>query len=515
MKYKYIVGLMVALNLGSVFSRETPEDTQVVFENTREIDNVKSYLNKRLPLQSIVYDMETLRQEAMLRNYRQKVIGLGAEDLQKEVEKDHEFYKSAMGVSFIYGWALNQSYEKEIITPFYVGKYFSFITLFEDLVARLKTDDNNIKIFLKSRFTLGLRAIEEDRFRFLFDGIIPLHYAIDQVRAADQKVDFVAAVNPGAATIPSVTTVPAPVPAVIPLVVPANPPVQKVVAPVMSPAGLTVSALDVKISATTPAGTSVVSASVKPVVAAPVAAGTSTNVNSAPVPTAPVATGTSTSMIVTPAATPSATPAVTLDPIVAKLSRELFYKTLRSSDRVHLEEIESKTGFAEHLWGMHRFDNYTPSAIAELNGYWLSGTFEGLQKYMIARPDLARNIPQEVKDVLLSLHAHVDRNYVFKGKALADHVQIVAQKINNQRNWDILNDDFMDATKLSSRNHHHFLKKLVKAHEGNFSDVILLGHFNVLKAMKDDITLDDLLSDPRIKQAAHAARLALLSHLDK
>ena len=92
----------------------------------------------------------------------------------------------------------------------------------------------------------------------------------------------------------------------------------------------------------------------------------------------------------------------------------------------------------------------------------------------------------------------------------------VNEVLNLQREYELQELTIQEIALLHKRSVFSILNKLEKEHIIiNFSDVILLGHFNVLKAMKDDITLDDLLSNPRIKQAAHAARLALLSHLDK
>ncbi len=191
MNFKTIFALLFIFNLlGNVQAAEiTQAETTQTELNRYEI--AKDYWNRRQSERAsgkvAPFDIEILKKEASVREFRQEIIASTFGDLRDEVEKNHIFYKSAFGVSLLYGWLLNKF--EEVITPFYVGKYFSFNTMFKELTAKL-CDENEIT-FLVSRFTMGLAAIEQDRFGFLFDGIIPLHYAIDQVRK-NKKTDAVA-----------------------------------------------------------------------------------------------------------------------------------------------------------------------------------------------------------------------------------------------------------------------------------------------------------------------------------
>jgi hypothetical protein len=100
-----------------------------------------------------------------------------------------DFFKTSLGVSLLYGWALNQYADPTM--PYYIGRYFSFDKMFQGLADRA-SDDANIKAFLKSTFTRGLAAVEADRWAF-YDHMVYLPYAIAKVRETAVVIDAVAA----------------------------------------------------------------------------------------------------------------------------------------------------------------------------------------------------------------------------------------------------------------------------------------------------------------------------------
>ena len=179
MKNRYILCVIVALNLGSAFADVYDDAKQSWADRS---DERKQY-NRDGTITA--FTPEKLQQEARVRNLRQSVISKNFEALKSEVV-GREFYKTSVGVSFLYGWLLNQF--KEVVTPFYVGKYFSFKAMFDPLLNKI---DESARNFLSPKFNEWVKKLEakeekqkqEDKFSFLFDGIIPLHYAIEQVRA--------------------------------------------------------------------------------------------------------------------------------------------------------------------------------------------------------------------------------------------------------------------------------------------------------------------------------------------
>ena len=192
MKFKIFVAILIASCFGSILQSASVLESSGLTEDkiTKYQGNWKKKQTERKQWQewqertkndatpsAFSFDIN-LEEEAYVRNFRQEVIGFDFPQHRKHVESNQEFYKTAFGVSLLYGWLLNQF--ENIITPFYVGAYFSFNTLFQDLAGNLSNATR--EIFFKSRFAMGLAAVEEDRFAFLFDGIIPLHYAISQVR---------------------------------------------------------------------------------------------------------------------------------------------------------------------------------------------------------------------------------------------------------------------------------------------------------------------------------------------
>ena len=193
MKYKYIVGLLVALGFSNAFAADeeiTAKDYQQIYlafrcggtaEINAALENNQTFNHKD--------DTDIIRSSQTGLALRKAVIGLNAADLRAVFDKNHEFFTTSLGTSLIYGWTLNQF--KEPITPYYIGDYFSFDKLFQGLAGKMA--DHDLKFFLKGAFTLGLSAVEADRWAF-YDHMLYLPYAIEQVGAAgayDLSIDDV------------------------------------------------------------------------------------------------------------------------------------------------------------------------------------------------------------------------------------------------------------------------------------------------------------------------------------
>ena len=186
MKYKYIVVLLVALGFGGGFAAEIAlndydaihasftrggtADLNAALQNNQGFDHNA--------------DGDKIRSSSAGFALRTAVIRLSFDELKDVVENNHDFFKTSLGLSLIYGWALNQF--KDANTPYYLGRYFSFDKMFQGMANNI--GDINVKTFLKSRFTLGLKAVEDDRWVF-YDHMLYLPYAIEQVRAAVVPVD--------------------------------------------------------------------------------------------------------------------------------------------------------------------------------------------------------------------------------------------------------------------------------------------------------------------------------------
>ena len=181
MKYKYIVGLFVALGFSNAFAADeepiAKDNYQAMYEAFR-CSSVKDINDALQNNQTFNHknDTDIIRSSQTGLALRKAVIGLNADQLQAVVEKNHEFFKTSLGTSLIYGWTLNQF--KEPVTPYYIGHYFSFDKLFQGLASKMV--DHNVATFLKSAFTLGLSAVEADRWAF-YDHMLYLPYAIEQV----------------------------------------------------------------------------------------------------------------------------------------------------------------------------------------------------------------------------------------------------------------------------------------------------------------------------------------------
>jgi hypothetical protein len=184
MKYKYIVGLLVALSFNSGFAAEVATDNyQEIYEAfTRGgAANINAAL-KNNPNFNHNADADTIRSSATGLALRTAVIGLGFAELQTLVEANeanHTFFKTSLGMSLLYGWVLNQF--ADAVTPYYIGRYFSFDKMFQGLANRADVDAN-VKTFLQSAFTRGLAAVEADRWAF-YGHMLYLPYAIEKVRA--------------------------------------------------------------------------------------------------------------------------------------------------------------------------------------------------------------------------------------------------------------------------------------------------------------------------------------------
>ncbi len=98
--------------------------------------------------------------------------------------KYNEFLSSALGFSFIHGWILARS--EAVITPYYVGKYFSYEKMYQGLIAQVES--GNIKTRFNDLLCDGIVSInaanEVRELGYFFDYVIPLHYAIEKAKEA-------------------------------------------------------------------------------------------------------------------------------------------------------------------------------------------------------------------------------------------------------------------------------------------------------------------------------------------
>ena len=183
MKYKYIVGILVALSFNNAFGADADEtinhgDYQEMYlafshggckEINAALANNPTFNNKE-DVDDILLSCQTGFA------LRKAVIGLSAPDLQAVVERNHEFFKTSLGVSLVYGWTLRTL--NSTTTPYYIDECFSFDKLFQGMADKI--NDSQVSTFLKSTFTLGLRAVDADRWAF-YDHMLYLPYAIEQM----------------------------------------------------------------------------------------------------------------------------------------------------------------------------------------------------------------------------------------------------------------------------------------------------------------------------------------------
>jgi hypothetical protein len=186
MKFRYLVGLLVALNFNNGFAADA-EIAAGNYQGAYEAFTQRSAAGINAALQhnqdfNHNNDRDASRRSAAGLALRTAVIGLGFDDLKTVVERNHEFFKTSLGVSLLYGWALNRF--DTPVTPYYIGYYFSFDKMFQGLATRVGTIADlgaTAKTFLQSFFTRGLAAVEADRWKF-YDHMLYLPYAIGQVR---------------------------------------------------------------------------------------------------------------------------------------------------------------------------------------------------------------------------------------------------------------------------------------------------------------------------------------------
>ena len=185
MKYKYIAGLLVALSFNSGFAAVADADEgnyQQIYDALRAgghtginaaLKNNQDF-NYRNDVAHIARSCEAGR------ILRTNVIGLPFAKFKDVVETNHEFFKTSLGVSLVYGWTLK--WFSDVIPPCNIGYSFSFKKLFKGMVDR-GNGDVNVKTFLESAFTRGLVAVENDR-RAFYSHMLYLPSVIEQVRAA-------------------------------------------------------------------------------------------------------------------------------------------------------------------------------------------------------------------------------------------------------------------------------------------------------------------------------------------
>jgi hypothetical protein len=206
MKFRYLVGLLVALNFNNGFAADA-EIAAGNYQGAYEAFTQRSAAGINAALQhnqdfNHNNDRDASRRSAAGLALRTAVIGLGFDDLKTVVETNHAFFKTSLGVSLLQGWALNK-FDKPV-TPYYIGYYFSFDKMFQGLATRVGTIADlgaTAKTFFQSAFTRGLAAVEADR-RGFYDHMIYLPYAIGQVRAAVPAID-----GAGVAPLPSMEMV--------------------------------------------------------------------------------------------------------------------------------------------------------------------------------------------------------------------------------------------------------------------------------------------------------------------
>ena len=175
MKYKYIVGLFVALSLNNAFAAD--ELYQGVYETlTSErltasqrisgaLDENQTYDNKK--------DGNLCRSILAGFQLRKAVFELKATELQTIVEANNAFFKTSLGMSLVYGWTLQHFAAPEL--PYYIVGNFSFVQHFNLITEKFTNEET--KIFLKSAFAAGLAAVNADQdtlWEFYSDAISAL-----------------------------------------------------------------------------------------------------------------------------------------------------------------------------------------------------------------------------------------------------------------------------------------------------------------------------------------------------
>jgi len=164
MKYKYIVGILVALSLNNAFAadaadmEERYQDVYGALTATASptdrinaaLQNNENYDNKK--------DGNLCRSILAGFALRKTVFELNATELQTIVEAHNAFFKTSLGMSLVYGWTLKHFAAPEL--PYYIVGNFSFGQHFNLIADKFPTEQT--KTFLKITFTNGLAAVDDD-----------------------------------------------------------------------------------------------------------------------------------------------------------------------------------------------------------------------------------------------------------------------------------------------------------------------------------------------------------------
>ncbi len=192
MKYKYIVGLFVALSLNNAFAADMEERYQDVYgaltatatasptdRINAALQNNENYDNKK--------DGNLCRSILAGFALRKTVFELNATELQTIVEAHNAFFKTSLGMSSVYGWTLKHFAAPEL--PYYIVGNFSFGQHFNLIADQFTTEQT--KTFLKSTFTLGLAAVDGDedtKWKFYSDAISAL-CVVESIGSRDDLSD--------------------------------------------------------------------------------------------------------------------------------------------------------------------------------------------------------------------------------------------------------------------------------------------------------------------------------------
>ncbi len=190
MKYKYIVGLLVALNFNNMFASDVEDAkyARTYAALTSGAGTAVANVNAALAgNENFNHDLDINIARGCSAGFelRKAVIGLSPQHLKDVVNAHGAFFQTSLGMSLVYGWALNKC--DKVVTPYYIGRYFSFDKLFQGLAEKVGASyGSQTKTLLSKTFKSGLTAVEvteEARWAF-YHHLMYLPYAIEQVRAA-------------------------------------------------------------------------------------------------------------------------------------------------------------------------------------------------------------------------------------------------------------------------------------------------------------------------------------------
>lgn len=114
---------------------------------------------------------------------RKAFIKLSTKQFVDVVVNCQDYFKTQFGFSLIHGWMLNRL--DEVITPYYVGKFFSFKKMFEGMMEKFSSNRHYSTVIGTIRhcvFFEAMKNIQEDRWSYYFDCALWLHSAIDHVK---------------------------------------------------------------------------------------------------------------------------------------------------------------------------------------------------------------------------------------------------------------------------------------------------------------------------------------------